>query len=215
MDRPGPDECGITYNRDAGEGPGPITQKMGAHKEMKDIMDMSSEEYSEYVKKSRAQKDDLVDANSERGKKINAQFDNDPKLKAHKDSLRPKPSIMDRFNGVRDTYSKFRDDRLKSKEKRLAFKERELGLREREARLQRRSSSSSGMGGILGGVGSSLENAFGQGPSRQGGRDMGPMIPNPLSDHPYGGPASVKKHKASKKGNGKSGGRNIHIHIDK
>jgi hypothetical protein len=45
---------------------------------------------------------------------------------------------------------------------------------------------------------------------------MGPLIPDPLSNNPYGPPvkAAYKKHKKSK-GKGKNSGQNIHIHIDK
>jgi hypothetical protein len=116
-----------------------------------------------------------------------------------------------------------RNERIERREKELPIREKEMALKEREARLNARNAkiNKSGGGGALGGIIGSLGQAFG--PAQSSGyshsksaRSMGPLIPDPLSNNPYGPPvkAAYKKHKKSK-GKGKNSGQNIHIHIDK
>lgn len=110
-----------------------------------------------------------------------------------------KKSFAYRLGSAYGTIKKNREtnriERIERREKELPLREKEIALKEREARLNARqaklkkSSGAGALGGIIGG----LEQAFGQPQSGKGSyshskssKSFEPLIPDPLSDNPYG-----------------------------
>jgi hypothetical protein len=117
---------------------------------------------------------------------------------AHKEMTDEKKSIAYRLGSAYGTLKKNREtnriDRIERREKELPLREKEMALKEREARLNARQAKlKKTSGGALGSIVGSLEQAFGQ-PQSSGGHynhsksnnNFEPLIPDPLSDNPYG-----------------------------
>jgi hypothetical protein len=126
------------------------------------------------------------------------------------------------LKSIRDQY---RDKRFASRSKNVERLRKEVPLREEEARLRdrdakaRKSSPNRAFGfaqGVVEAIGpGSFNKAWGTDKPGKHKGPVGPVLPDPFGNDPYGHMNSKphKKKKHGKKGKGGNGGKEIHIHL--